>query len=117
LSLTTNRVGAGFQVDILSPPDVIPEIDGVAADGRVASLPDAVVQNIARGHARVLLFDPGGGDRIPAGSGPVLILNFRVDSDAPAGTAPIELRDGIVVNSRAETFEVELEPGQVTVQR
>jgi hypothetical protein len=116
ISLQNNRAAAAVQVDMLSPPEVIPAIEGIGPEGRAAGRFNAVVQNVAAGRARLLLFDPAGAQTIAAGDGPVLIVNFRVAASAPAGTSPILLENAVVVEANADAFEVTLVTGQVTVQ-
>ncbi len=116
IGLQNNRPAAALQVDLVSPPEVIPMIDGITADGRASGRFNAVVQNLARGRARILLFDPAGAQTIPTGDGSVLILNFRVGENAAAGTSALVLERGSVVDLDADEFDTTLVPGQVTVR-
>jgi hypothetical protein len=115
LLLANNLPVASLQVDLVSPPDVIPQLEGAAPEGRAAGRLEAVVQNLELGRARLLLFDPDGTATIPAGQGPVLILTFRTGT-VGAGVFLIGLEDGVVVDRDAERFDVTLVPGQATVR-
>ena len=115
VGLQNSQPVAALQVDLVSPPEVIPMIDGIAPDGRASGL-QAVVQNLALGRARILLFDPAGAATIPTGTGSVLLLNFRVGQNAPAGVSALGLERASVVDRDADAFEVTLVPGQATVQ-
>jgi Cohesin domain len=116
IGLQNTRPVAALQVDLVSPPEVIPMIDGISVDGRASGSFNVVVQNLARGRARILLFDPAGQRTIPTGDGSVLILNLRVGENATAGTSVLGLERASVVDLDAEEFDVTLVPGQVTVR-
>ena len=116
IRLQNTRPVAALQLDLVSPPEVIPMVDGISTDGRAPGGFNVVVQNVARGRARILLFDPAGGLTIPTGDGSVLILNFRVGESAAAGTSALALERASVVDRDAAEFDVTLVPGQVTVR-
>ncbi len=115
LQLVNNLPEASLQVDLVSPPDVIPQLEGAAPEGRAAGRLEAVFQNLELGRARLLLFDPQGTATIPAGEGPVMIVSFRTGT-VGAGVFPIALEGGVVVDRDAERFDVTLVPGQATVR-
>ncbi len=115
LGLVTNRPAAGLQADLTALPEVIRVVTGVESAGRASALQGADVQNLVPGRSRLLLFDARG-ETIPTGEGPVLALTVAVNSLAPSGVFPIGIENALVVDSTGGRFDLDVEPGQVTVQ-
>ncbi|MFN2433029.1 MAG: cohesin domain-containing protein [Gemmatimonadota bacterium] len=115
LRLETDGPAAALQVDVIFPPQVVPVVSGAVASGRAVGLEGVTLQTLSPGRVRVLLFDPAGENAIARGSGPVLTLSFEVARAAPAGTFPVTLEAGLVVDAAGETLDVTLLPGAVTV--
>lgn len=115
--LRSDRVAAGFQVDVVFDTTAIPEIANVAPEGRAARAGTLVFQNVAPGRTRILLFDQDGQPSLASGDGPVAVLSFDVSPSAPAGAFPVDLQQGLVVNGAGEEFDLTLRPGTVTVVR
>ncbi|HEY7530351.1 MAG TPA: hypothetical protein VIC56_06715 [Gemmatimonadota bacterium] len=116
LELETNVAATGFQVDLVSDPEVIREIGGIAATGRASGLDLVSFQNVEPGRARLVLLDGSGRALLPAGSGPVLTVTLPIEIFAPQIASPLRLENGLVVDGDGEEFELTLVDGQVTVQ-
>jgi hypothetical protein len=116
LELVTNVAATGFQVDLVSDPEVIREVSGIAAAGRASGLDLVSFQNVEPGRARLVLLDGSGRATLPAGGGPVLTVTLPIEIFAPRIASPLRLENGLVVDGDGEEFELTLVDGQVTVQ-
>ena len=116
LELETNVAATGFQVDLVSDPEVISAVGGIAATGRASGIDLVSFQNVEPGRARLVLLDGSGRATIPAGSGSVLTITLPIEIFAPRIASPLRLENGLVLDEDGEEFDLTLVDGQVTVQ-